>query len=101
MTLGDGRNFFRGAGGDDVSAVNVAALGAEIDDVVSGFHDFEVVLDNDDSIALIYQRMQDLEQASYVFEVQSRSRLIQDIERLAGCATRQFLSQLDPLRFSA
>ena len=101
MTLGDGRNFFWGAGGDDVSAVNVAALGAEIDDVVGGFHDLEIMLDNDDSITLIYQRVKYLKQAPHVFEVQPGGRLVQDIKRLAGCATRQFLGQLDPLRFSA
>ena len=101
MTFGDGRNFFWRTGSYDVSAVNVATLGSEVDDVVGGFDDLEVMLDDDNSIALIYERMKDFEQSSYVFEVQSRGRLIQDIERFAGCASREFLGQLDPLRFAA
>ncbi len=57
MALRDGHNFFRRADGDDVSAVNVTALGPEVDDVVSGFDDLEIILDNDDSITLMSQRV--------------------------------------------
>ena len=91
MTCGDGSNLFRRSGSYDVSPVNVAALGSKIDDVIGCFDNLEIMLDDDDSIALIYERMKDLEQSPHVFEVQSRGRLIQDIERLAGCASRQFL----------
>ena len=101
MTLGDGRNFFRRTDSDDVSAVNIATLWSEVDDVICGFDDLEIMLDDDDSIALIYECMKDLEQSPHVFKVQSRGRLIQDIERLSSCASREFLGQFDPLRFAA
>ena len=44
--------FFRGSGGYDFAS-GVAAFGAEVDDLVGGFDDVEVVFDDDDGVALV------------------------------------------------
>ena len=78
-----------------------AALGAEVDDVVGRLDDVEVVLDDDDRVALVDELVQHVEQLVRVLEVQAGRRLVEDVERAAGAAPRQFLRQLHALRLAA
>lgn len=48
--LGDFNQFLGGALGDDLTAA-MAALGAQVDDVVGGFDDIHLVLDDDHGVS--------------------------------------------------
>ena len=74
---------------------------SKVDDPVGGLDDFEIVLDDDDRIALIDQFVQHFKQLRHVVEMQAGCRLIENIERTAGRLARQFLGELDALRFAA
>ena len=50
MGLGDFNQFLGGALGDDLTAA-MAALGAQVDDVVGGFDDIHLVLDDDHGVS--------------------------------------------------
>src|SRR5271163_5328042 len=94
------RNLLGRALRHDIAAT-VATLRSEVDDVVGGLNHFEVVLDDDNRIASVGQATEHREQLLYVVEVQPGGRLIEDVKRAAGRAARQFLRQLDALRFAA
>ena len=94
------RHVLGTARGDDLAAA-VAAFGAEVDDPVGRLHDVEVVLDDDDGVALVGQFMEHLQELLHVLEVQARGGLVEDVEGLAGGPARQFLGELDPLRLAA
>ena len=57
-----------------------ASLGPEVDDPVRGLDDVQVVLDDDDGVALVDQRLQDGQEFTDVLEVQTRGGLVQDID---------------------
>jgi pSer/pThr/pTyr-binding forkhead associated (FHA) protein len=86
--------------GDDLAAA-VAAFGAEVDDPVGGLDDFEIVLDHHHRVAVVDQLVQHFQQLAHVVEMQAGGRLVEDVERAAGGAARQFLRQLDALRLAA
>jgi hypothetical protein len=44
----------------------------------------EIVLDDDDGVASLYQAMQDAQELLDVGEVEARRRLVEDVECLAG-----------------
>src|SRR5271163_517567 len=64
-------DVLRGAGGDDMAA-GVAAFGAEIDDPIRGLDDFEIVLDDQNRVAGLDQRVQHFEELSDIIEMQPR-----------------------------
>ena len=72
-------------------AAAVAAFGPEIEDPVGCFDHLKIVLDHHDSIALVDQRVQHLQQLAHVLEMQARGRLVQYIQRAAGRAPCEFL----------
>ncbi len=80
--LGD---LLRRALGDDGAAL-VAALGTEVDDPVGRLDHVEVVLNDDDRVALLDQTAQNLQQTPRVLEVQPRRRLVEDVEGVARSA---------------
>ena len=69
---------------DAILAPAIAALGADVDDMVGGFHHIEIMFDHDDGIALIDQFMQHFEQFAHIFEMQTRCRLIKNVKCSAG-----------------
>src|SRR3984893_2553041 len=93
-------DFLGRALGHDLTAA-VAALGSEVDDIVGGLDHVEVVLDHDDGVAGVRQPAEHFEQALDVVEVEPRCGLVEDVERAAGGPARQFLGELDALRFAA
>ena len=63
-----------------------AAFGADVDDVVGGFDDLEIMFDDDDGVALVDQMMEDLKQFAHVFKMQAGGRLIENVEGAPGGA---------------
>ena len=82
-------DFFRGAHSDDVSTVT-AALGSQIDEIISRLNHFEVVFHDDDGVATINEAMQDGEQLVDIVKVQPGCRFIKEVERLASAPFGEF-----------
>ena len=61
----------------------------------------EVMLDDEDCIATVYQATQYLHEDADVLEVQTGGGLVENIERFASIFLRQFGSQLDALTLTA
>jgi hypothetical protein len=96
----DARDFLGGAFRDDLAAA-IAALGTEIDQVVRGLDDVEIVLDHDDGVARVGETAEHFQQPLDVVEVQASGRLVEDIKCAAGRAPRELLGELDSLRLAA
>ncbi len=62
----------------------IPSLGAEVDDIVSGLNDFEVVLDCDNCISGIHNLLQNVDQPMYIGCVQPGGRFIQNINCFPG-----------------
>ena len=71
-------HLFRGAGKQDLTAFT-AAFGAHVDQVVGAFDDVEVMLDDDDGVALFHQFVQDTQKNTDVFEMKTGCRFVQYI----------------------
>src|SRR5439155_21570548 len=84
----------------DQLASGFPALGAEIDDVVGGLHDVQVVLDDDDRIPRVDETVEYLEEALDVGEVKAGRRLVEDVEGPAGGAPAELGRELDALRLT-
>ena len=89
-----------GAGGEDGAAAS-PAFGAEVDDVVGALDDVEVVLDDDDGVALVDQALQHAQQHADVLEMQPGGGLVEDVERTARVALRELGGQLHALALAA
>ncbi len=62
----------------------VATLGPEIDYPVSGLDDVELMLNDEDGVAVVDEPMQNVQQHADVFEVKPGSRLVEDVQSLAS-----------------
>ena len=80
---------------------SVAAFRPEIDNVVGGLDDIEVVLDDEKAAAGIEQRAKGREQFVDIVKVQAGGRLVEDIERFRARAFREVRGELDALGFAA
>ena len=69
--------------------------------MVSRLDDIEVVLDDDDRVTAVDEAVQDAEELRDVGSVQSRRRLVEDVERAPRRAARQFRRELHALRLAA
>ena len=98
--LADAGDRFGRAGGDDAAALH-AAFGAEVYDVVGALYHVEVVLDDDDGVAQRDEALEDVEQLVNVREVQTRGRLVEDVDGSARRALGEFARELDALRLAA
>ncbi|MBP5300072.1 MAG: hypothetical protein J6Y80_01580 [Victivallales bacterium] len=58
----------------------VAALGSQVDEIVGGLDDIEVVFDDEDGVSLVAQFGEDLEELLDVGEVEAGGRFVQDVE---------------------
>ena len=76
-------DILRRALGDDLAAA-IAAFGAEVDDPVGGLDDFEIVLDDDDRVAVVDEAVEHFEQLRKVVEVEAGRGFVEEVERLAG-----------------
>ena len=83
----DGSNLLRRATGHDAAAVR-ATFGTQIDYVVSALDHIQVVFDDDDSVADAYQTLQHVEQLVHIRKMQTRRRLVEDVNRAPGRSLR-------------
>ncbi len=95
-----GRHLF-GCPARHHAAAGRASLRPEIDDVIRGPDDVEVVLDHDHGVALVDELVEHVEQLARIFKMQAGCRLIEDVERAAGAPPRQLARQLHTLRLPA
>ena len=80
-------NVFGRSTSHDLAAVGTA-FRAEIDDPVRRLDDVEIVLDHDDAVSGFDEFVEDLEQFSDVFEMESGCGLVEYVERSTGGALR-------------
>ena len=86
--------------GHDAPAAS-AALGAQVDDPVGRLDDVEVVLDDDDGVAVVDEPVQHLQQLLDIGEVQAGGGLVEDVDGAAGGPLGQLGGQLHALRLAA
>ena len=77
------------------------ALGTHVNDPVRRLDHVEIVLDDDDRIALVDKAIDDAEQLADVLEMQPGGWLVEDVHRATGRPLLQFGRQLHTLRLSA
>ena len=94
-----GRYRFRRSFRDDRSPSG-SPLWPEIHYPVGGLDDVEVVLDDDDCVALVDQGLKDTEEFANVFEVQAGGGFIEYVDGAARRALLQFAGELHTLRLS-
>ena len=70
----------------DYRTAAVAAVGSEVDDVVGNFDDVEIMLDDDDGVALLDETVENGDELGNVVGVKSGRRLVEDIDGFAGGA---------------
>ena len=77
-----------------------AAFGTEVNDPVGGFHQIEVVFDEDNAVACVHQPLEDEQQTGGIGGVQARCRFIEQVKGASCGAASEFLGELDALGFS-
>ena len=90
----------RRARSDDAAAAR-AALGTYVDYMVGDLYDIQIVLYDDSRVAAVDQFVYHLQQLTYILEMQSRGRFVEDVERTSRVALRQLGRQLDALALAA
>lgn len=81
-------DLFRSPGGHDVST-GLPAFRPQVDDPISLGDELQVVFDNQDRVAGIYQPLQDLDQAPDVGAVQADGWLFKDEQVVLGGTRRR------------
>src|SRR5512142_1162969 len=99
MRRANGCDLFGRPVRDDLSAP-LATFGAEVEDVVGVADDVEVVLDDDDGVAQVSEAVEDFQELADVVEVETRGRLVEQVEGAAGLALRQLAGELHALSFA-
>lgn len=89
-----------GALGDNLTA-SAAAVRAEVEEVIDTLQDIQVVLDDDDCVALIDKLLQNVEQYLYIFEMKAGRRLVKDVQGVAGRLSEQLRRQFHTLALTA
>ena len=80
MTFAASGDLFGRSYGHNLPAL-VARVGSEVYDPISGFYDFEVVLDDEDGVAGLHQSLEDFEQHPHVVKVEAGGRLVEQEQR--------------------
>ena len=80
----------RGASNQDLTS-SAASFRTEIDDMVGGLNNVEIVLDDDDGMAGIDQTVQAVEEFLSIGEMEARGRFVEDVDDVASAL--QFAQQ--------
>src|SRR5262245_55758031 len=72
-------------------------LGAEVDDIITAFDHLEVVLHHHHGVPLIDQAIEHSYERPHVVEMQTRGRLIEDVENVARIFFPQLSGDLEAL----
>ena len=68
------------------SSALVSSLGTEVDDIIGGFDQVEVVLDDYCRVAVVNDLLQNLDQLVNICRVKSCCRLVENIECFSGAS---------------
>ena len=82
-------------------AATVAAFRAQVDEVVRGLDDLQVVFDDDHGVAFVHQAVEHQEQLFDVRQVEPGGGLVQDIEGAAGGPFGQLPGEFQALGLAA
>ena len=85
----------------DYSSTALAAFRSDINEVIGGLDDVQVMLDDNNCVSAVGQSAQDLHQLMNIRKMQAGGRLIQNVDSLSGSAAAQFCGQLDSLCLTA
>ena len=86
--------------GDDLTSAR-SAFGPEIDHPIGSLDDFEVMLDDQQTAAVLDQPLQRGEQLGDVVEVQPGRGLVEDVQCALAGSLRQMRGQFHPLCLAA
>ncbi len=100
MAIGASRHIFGGTLNNN-GAASPTPFWTHVYYVICHLYHVQIVLDNNDSVASIYQLIHHFHQNSYVLEVETCGRLIEQIYGLASVSFREFGSQLNSLTLAA
>ena len=78
----------------------IASLRTQIDDPIRALDHLEIVLNDNQTLALVDETMKHSEQSCDVVEVQAGGRFIKDKQRAGSARFRKVPRQLEALRFS-
>jgi hypothetical protein len=80
-----------------------AAFGAEVEDPVGAFDDFEIVLDDDEAVAFIDEALEQFDEQRDVVEVEAGGGFVEEEKAaFAGCLRfQQMTDEFEALRFTA
>ena len=93
-------HVFRCAGKEKFAATSTT-FWTHVDEPVCQLDDIQIVLDDDDRVATVYQLLQYVHQDADVLEVETGGWLVQDVERLARVSLREFCGEFYTLTFTA
>src|SRR5579871_2504351 len=78
------------------------AFRPQVDHIVRGLNDIQVVFDDEDRVAGVYQPIQAIEEALNIGQMQAGGRLVQNVEDApAPFDLAEFVRQFHALRFSS
>ena len=97
--LASGNVFWRARGDEFTTAITT--FRTKVQHPVGGLHHIQIVLNDDNRVAGVDERVQDFQQLAYVLEMQARRRFVEDVERLARCPFGQFLGEFHALSLTA
>src|SRR5262245_41936867 len=80
---------------------SITTFWSEVDDVVSGFDDLQMVLDNEHRVTALHQPGQDLEQTLNIGKVQAGRGFIQNVQGPTRAAPAELTAEFDALRLTA
>ena len=92
--------LFGGAGGNEGAAKGPCA-GAEVDEVVGGAEDVEVMLDDDDGVSFAHKGLEDGEEFGDVVGVKADGGFVEEVEGFSGVSFGEFAGEADPSSFSS
>src|SRR5258708_739479 len=98
--IGRSRNLLGSSLGYNLAAA-IAALGSHVDHPICAPYDIEVVLDDQDTAAVLDQPLERGQQFGDVVEVQAGGRLVENVERATASCLRKMRRQLHSLGFTA
>ena len=93
--------YLLGRAAGDQGAASVAALGTHVENIVAGLDEVEVMLNNDNRIALIGEPLENTDQSVNVVGMKAGGGFVQDIDCFSGAAAGQLGGQLDALRLAS
>ena len=90
----------RGRARGEHPSTGVAALGAEVDHMIGGRDEVEVVLDDNDGMASVHKPAQHSDEDGNVVKMKPCGGFIEEIERARVVATAEFGCELQTLGFA-